>query len=97
MTLIGRLQNVSKLWIRFGGPVRGLVPTAIERADRGAPFGLSPARRCADIIQFRALVSSWWVGSCQFVVGGRTKFSEHTRLGAAVDSFGRIDSRKLCV
>jgi hypothetical protein len=37
------------------------------------------------------------VGSSQFVVGARKKFSEHTRLGAAVDSFGRIDNRKLCV
>ena len=34
------------------------------------------------------LFSVWLFGSSQFVVGARRKLSEHTRLGAAVDSFG---------
>src|SRR5436309_3323833 len=38
MTLIGRLQNVSKLLIGFG-PTDGSLPTAIEQADRAFACG----------------------------------------------------------
>jgi hypothetical protein len=59
-----------------------VLKTAVPKGTRGSnPFS-------------SALVTP---GSSQFVVGARKKFSEHTRLGAAVDSFGRIDNRKLCV
>jgi hypothetical protein len=81
-----------RIWLR-------MAQTAREKTENPRVGGSIPSlgTRFLGRVALGDWICGMMRGSCQFVVGAREKFSEHTRLGAAVDSFERIDSRKLCV